>query len=338
MIVFLDGERPKTPLPDMPAAMVMLMIAAYMRCHQPHHVLAEVAIFFWPNGEVEVVRHQTKGQQADIDALPSFTKQLHKSIIVAGLAEDRTPSVATIENMVTIVAQGVACSAWHGSQVSHYPGNSQEKCTLSPFPAQAIRRALYRLSRIAEATRCTVIAMRHLNKRSGGRAIYRGNSSIGVIGHARAGLLVAQDPRDSSKRILAVTKCNLAARPAALRFVLEPSDGVCRIGWLGPAAYQADELVQTPPTEAELMAREDNASKLETCKELLVELLKGGSLAVKQCKSECQDAGISLRTIERAVQQLKVKTRWEMAGGRRIYRWILGEWGVGSGEWGAGSK
>ena len=130
------GNARKPPLPDMPAAVVMLMIAADMRGHQPHHVLAQAAIFFWPNGEVEVVRHQTKGQQANIDALPSFAEQVHESIIVPCFVKDRTPSVATIENMVTIAAQGVACSAWHGSQVSHYPGNGQEKCTLSPFPAR----------------------------------------------------------------------------------------------------------------------------------------------------------------------------------------------------------
>src|SRR5262249_2374894 len=59
---------------------------------------------------------------------------------------------------------------------------------------QQVRRALFRLSKIAERNRCCIICMRHLNKTVGTKAIYRGNCSIAVIGHARAGLLVAPDP------------------------------------------------------------------------------------------------------------------------------------------------
>jgi hypothetical protein len=32
--------------------------------------------------------------------------------------------------------------------------------------------------------------MRHMNNSGGGKALYRGNMSIGVIGHARIGLLL----------------------------------------------------------------------------------------------------------------------------------------------------
>jgi hypothetical protein len=49
---------------------------------------------------------------------------------------------------------------------------------------QEIRRVLYKLSKIAERNACTIIVLRHLNKSGGGKAIYRGNMSIGVIGHA----------------------------------------------------------------------------------------------------------------------------------------------------------
>ena len=40
-------------------------------------------------------------------------------------------------------------------------------------------------------------------------------------GHARTGLLVAQDPDDDKQRILAVSKCNMTVKPASLRFALE---------------------------------------------------------------------------------------------------------------------
>ena len=100
---------------------------------------------------------------------------------------------------------------------------------------QDIRRVLYRLSKVAERRDCTTVAMRHLNKSPGGKAIYRGNMSIGVIGHARLALLVGEDPDDERYRILAMSKINCAAKQASLRFALEPVPelDVCKIAWLG---------------------------------------------------------------------------------------------------------
>jgi RecA-family ATPase len=131
---------------------------------------------------------------------------------------------------------------------------------------QEIRRVLYKLSRIAEKHRCAVVCMRHLNKNSTGKAIYRGNSSIAVIGHARTGLLVAQDPDDQHKRILAVSKCNLGPRPQSLRFVLELHNGVPRVGWCGHSGYDADQLVQAPRSEEETDRKETAKRKLATPK------------------------------------------------------------------------
>jgi hypothetical protein len=54
---------------------------------------------------------------------------------------------------------------------------------------QEICRVLYKLSKLAEKYNCAIIVMRHLNKSGGGKAIYRGNMSIGVIDHARVGWL-----------------------------------------------------------------------------------------------------------------------------------------------------
>src|SRR5947209_727234 len=79
----------------------------------------------------------------------------------------------------------------------------------------------------------------------------------------RPRLLVAQDPDDNRVRVLAVTKCNLAAKPASLRFALEPVGNVCRIGWMGTSSYHADDLVQTPATEEEKQAREEAKTKVE---------------------------------------------------------------------------
>ena len=57
-----------------------------------------------------------------------------------------------------------------------------------------IRRTLAPLAQLAEATGATIVLIRHLNKQAGGNPLYRGGGSIGIIGAARMGLLVAPDP------------------------------------------------------------------------------------------------------------------------------------------------
>jgi hypothetical protein len=186
-----------------------------------------------------------------------------------------------------------------------------------------IRRVLYQLSRFAERRRCACLCMRHLNKGNSSKALYRGNMSIGVIGHARAGLLVAPDPDDAVSRILAVTKCNLAARPASLRFRLEPRGAVCRIDWNGTSPYHADQLLQAPASAEDREAREETVTKRELCAALLRELLGQGAVEIRQLKKECAAAGLSNRTVERAARRLGLRLTHAFVQGRNRYTWEL---------------
>src|SRR5206468_3992799 len=65
-----------------------------------------------------------------------------------------------------------------------------------------VRRALHRLKRLAEETQCAILIIRHLNKTSHLKALYRGGGSIGIIGACRIGLLLARDPADDRHRVL----------------------------------------------------------------------------------------------------------------------------------------
>ena len=119
---------------------------------------------------------------------------------------------------------------------------------------QEVRRALFKLSRLAERRECAVVCLRHLSKVGGDKAVYRGGGSIGIVAAARSGLVVAADPDQPGQRILAAAKCNLALPPRPLRFALEAADGVCRVRWLGEADVTADELVRRL-TRPELVKR-----------------------------------------------------------------------------------
>jgi hypothetical protein len=183
---------------------------------------------------------------------------------------------------------------------------------------QHIRRVLQQISALAQQHSCTVICVRHLNNGASPKAVYRGSGSIGLIGHARTGLLVAQDPEDSEQRILAVSKCNLAVKPACLRFALQEHDGVSRIVWRATGPYQANDLVERPPSPDQRQRRQAERA----CQDYLRDLLGGCALPISSVKAECQEAGFSLRTTERAAHNLGlVYTRayginmWSLAKG-----------------------
>src|SRR6266700_2285011 len=83
---------------------------------------------------------------------------------------------------------------------------------------QAIREVFTPLAQLAERTGCAILIIRHLTKGTSDNALYRGAGSIGIIAAARTGLLVAQDPSDENKRILATTKNNLSQRATNLSY------------------------------------------------------------------------------------------------------------------------
>jgi hypothetical protein len=165
---------------------------------------------------------------------------------------------------------------------------------------QHIRRVLQQISALAHEHGCAVICVRHLNKGASPKAVYRGSGSIGMIGHARTGLLVAQDPDDDAERVLAVSKCNMGVKPASLRFALLDHDGVSRIVWRGTAPYQANDLVERPPSAAQRQLRRAE----RRCEDFIRRLLRDHGVTIQGVKEECQEAGFSLRTTERAAHNL----------------------------------
>jgi len=120
-----------------------------------------------------------------------------------------------------------------------------------------VRRALTPLAALADRTGAAVLAIRHLNKARMARAKYRGSGSIGIIGAARSALLVARDPEDPSRRLLAPVKGNLAAPAPAVAFSLVAAGTTARVAWLGETAHTAEGLLAHPAPEADRAALAD---------------------------------------------------------------------------------
>ena len=170
---------------------------------------------------------------------------------------------------------------------------------------QDVRRALAPLAALAERQSVAVVVVRHLNKAGGASAIYRGGGSIGIIGAARSGLLVAKDPDDPDARVLASVKNNLAREPASLSFRMEQapagttSGPVARIAWIGESSHRADDLLQAPADPEERSATSDAQAFLK-------ELLEAGPVKVEEIRKQAANAMISDRVLRRARERLHV--------------------------------
>jgi hypothetical protein len=181
---------------------------------------------------------------------------------------------------------------------------------------QDVRRALHPLSVLAGETGAAVLVVRHLNKMAGGNPLYRGGGSIGIIGAARSGLLVAKDPDDPDRRVLAATKCNLAKLPPSLAFDLSPAEnGALRVGWIGPSAHTAESLLAAPRDE-------EDQSAVGQAVEVLRTILADGPVQAEQAKAEARKAGVQERTLQRAKALLKVESRKLHAAGG-CWQWLL---------------
>jgi hypothetical protein len=184
---------------------------------------------------------------------------------------------------------------------------------------QDCRRALYPLAVMAQELGAAIVVIRHLNKAAGGNPLYRGGGSIGIIGAARSGLLVARDPDNPDRRVLASTKCNLAKLPSSLAFDLSTAtNGALRVGWIGPSAHTAESLLAAPHND-------EDRGTVNDAVEVLRVILSSGSRPAKDVKREARNAGVTERTLLRAKAILGIRSSLTGFGSGGEWRWMLPE-------------
>jgi hypothetical protein len=179
---------------------------------------------------------------------------------------------------------------------------------------QAVRRALNPLRKLAEETNAAMILVRHLNRTSGTKALYRGFGSIAIGAVARSALLVGADPKDENMRVLSHYKNNLGPLSSALLYRPVEKDGMVRIEWHGHSDYKPEDLLAPK--------QPDNTIQTQA-EEFLVRVLANGPLEVTNIRDMAKAAGFGWRTVQRAKEELGVRSNRKGFGtGSKCY-WML---------------
>jgi len=196
---------------------------------------------------------------------------------------------------------------------------------------QDVRKCLHPVKLLAERLRCTVLWLRHLSKRGGPKAIYRGSGHVSIIGAARSGLVVGVDPNDPELRVVAHAKSNLAPKQRSLTYRLEQVEefGCCRIVWGERSECSADDLCDGL-SRKDRQERDEAQSKLDAAVEFLRATLKDRPHVVEELRREATILGLSWHAMRRAVKIVRVTTSYPHQTASHKHEWTLAEQGPSS--------
>lgn len=203
------------------------------------------------------------------------------------------------------------------------------------------RDVLNRLKEFAEHTNTSIVCLRHLNKKSGDAAIYRGGGSIAFSASSRCNLVVGKHPTEEETNVLACIKSNLERKPKSLAYAIESVDTqwgpIGKIQWLEEVALTADDVVDIDKS-AKKVNRTEHA--LEITRNML---LQNGPMLSVELQSEISKAcGISPTKWQLVRKQLnllrgrkpeeRAKGPWWSKLPGQSFQWEQGKQAMGNGS------
>jgi hypothetical protein len=176
---------------------------------------------------------------------------------------------------------------------------------------QSIRDVLSSLKRVAEETGATLVMIRHLNKKAGDAAMYRGGGSIAITAAARSALVVGKVPDQAGVCAITVAKCNLSSPTRAMTYSISTIEGFPVIVWGQEIELSADDLLPATP--------ERRGQKQDMAHDWLAKQLGNGPLNANEVMDRGKAAGHSEKTLQRAAKALGVERRKVGYAGRWVW-------------------
>ncbi|SOD40559.1 AAA family ATPase [Nitrosovibrio sp. Nv4] len=183
-----------------------------------------------------------------------------------------------------------------------------------------VRGVIAPLSELASSIGAAIIFVTHLNKGTGGSALYRSTGSLAFVAAARAAFLVTKDKSDQNRRLFLPLKNNLGPDATGMAYHIEEAGGVPRVVW-------EKEIVLISADDA--LGREDDqgdheSTLAEDAAEWLCDVLANGPVPSDDVKKYAKGAGYSWATVRRAQATLGIKPRRHSAEGETpCWRWAL---------------
>jgi hypothetical protein len=182
----------------------------------------------------------------------------------------------------------------------------------------SVRRVISPLARLGELHRCAVKLILHLNKAGNRQALYRASGSVAWVAGCRSAWLVARDPQDSARCVLAQLKNNLAARQPSLAYAVQaPNSAQAAVTWLGPSSLSADQLAGSAGLRPLLPTPRDRA------KEFLSQVLAAGPRTSRDIWPLAEEQNLAEATLHRARQELGIRNVRVWLDGRLVSYWLL---------------
>ena len=162
-----------------------------------------------------------------------------------------------------------------------------------------VRGLLAPVAALAAKHRVAVLGVTHLNKSSGGKALYRATGSLAFVAAARSVWFVGKDRDDPRRRFLLPVKLNIAPDPTGLAYAIQPCLGdpaVACVAWeRDPVSVTADEVLA-----AEGRADPDEQTARQDAVEWLRAALADGPLPADEVRKQARINAIAEATLRRA--------------------------------------
>jgi putative DNA primase/helicase len=168
-----------------------------------------------------------------------------------------------------------------------------------------VRGILMPLTSLAAKHKFAIVAINHLTKGSG-KAIYRSLGSVGFAATARVGLNFYKDPDDENRRLILVTKMNLAKEADGLAYSIDGDVGeVGSVRWSADAVKMTADEMQARETEALQKPNSgESQSKVDDATDFIRETLAYGPVPSKQIFGDAKELGIAQGTLRRAYERM----------------------------------
>lgn len=190
--------------------------------------------------------------------------------------------------------------------------------------ASEVRGLLGPLASMAEKHKTAVVLIRHLNKSTQGKALYRGQGSIDFAAVCRAAFIFAQDPENPERRMMAHSKASIAGLQSTVEYFINKDTGV--FSWGGQTDETADEMMGGTALS--------KGRELERAIEFIETALASGPMACNELKRQAVKVGIAGRTLWRAKAEMDVEPKkhpskdgewWWRIANIGVWPWLVSE-------------